>query len=273
MAIKVVQRDLLKLIKIAVSEHPIDLSKFLVKVLEKILPEVKDQLGIDFDDVKVYPGPQPRESADIELFKDGNLIMRINEKTCMSGDLRVTIRRLKRSLRYKEEGLVIAFVLFEKEDKADLRMLIVLIPQEVIRKVRTEDIDEYIREFLLEKTFKEGYQDYHLIAFNEAVNLLRAYQTIVAAEKADAALKAVDEVKSAVHLAIKKAGAALKAVDEVKSAVSEIRKEVRQLSNRVSNIEESLDNMKDELKGYVEKLFEKHFKKLIKIVSEGKEND
>ena len=142
MKVRTVQRDLLKLIKLAVSEHSIDLAKFVTRVLENILPEVKDQLEIDFDAVQVYPGPQTRESADIELYKSGSLIIRLNVKTCMSGDLRATVNKLRSSIRVGENGLIIAFVVFEKEKSADLKMIIIYIPRVTIIGASPNEIVE-----------------------------------------------------------------------------------------------------------------------------------
>ncbi|MHA1470919.1 MAG: hypothetical protein ACTSSP_10220, partial [Candidatus Asgardarchaeia archaeon] len=61
-SVRVIQRSLRDMIKVIFIQHPIDIGRFTVQILEESLPKVKDELGIDFDDVLVYPGPQPRES-------------------------------------------------------------------------------------------------------------------------------------------------------------------------------------------------------------------
>ena len=260
MEVKILQRDLLRLIKLAVSEHPIDLSKFITKTLEGILPKVKEQLEIDFDKIRVYPGPQPRESADIELYKGEKIVMKLNEKTCISGNLKVTIRKLKESLRQGENGLIVAFAIFEKEDKVDSKMIIILIPEEVIRRVPADIIGEYIIDLLWQKTYDEGYKSYYLIAFNEAVNLIRARQTILAVEIAEKARKEAREAK-------KEAKKAREEVERLSERIDNVEKEVLYLKEMMYRIDRKIEDYK----ASTENLIKRYFEVLMKKMSQEKE--
>ena len=250
MEVRAVQRDVLSLIKLAVSEHPIDLAKFVTRTLENILPEVKDQLEIDFDTVRVYPGPQPRESADIELYKDGSLIAKLNAKTCMSGDLRATVNKLKLSVRSGEDGLIIAFVTFEKEDKADLKMVIIYIPRIVIVEASPSEIVDYIMDLLWRKTASEGYISFYLIAFNEAVNLVRAYQAIMAVEIAKEAMKEAKEAKEGIRRLEKR-------IDRLEERMDKLEERMDRLEGRMDRLEKKMEKEFKEIKEMIKKLYTK----------------
>jgi len=262
MEVRILQRDLLKLIKLAVSEHPIDLSKFITKTLEEILPKVKEQLEIDFDKIRVYPGPQPRESADIELYKGEKIVMKLNEKTCISGNLKVTIRKLKESLRQGENGLIVAFAIFEKEDMVDSKMIIILIPEEVIRRVPADMIGEYIIDLLWQKTYDEAYKSYYLIAFNEAVNLIRARETILAVETAEKARKEAEEARKEAREAKEEARMVRKEAEEARKEAKMTRKEIEKLNKKIDEIDRKIEDYKLSMESLIKKYFEALMKKI-----------
>jgi len=194
--VKIPQEDLLRLIKLAVSEHPINILKFVTTTLESVLPEVKDQLGLDFGYSYVHPDPHPRESASIELYKGKQVVLRLNEKTCMSGCLDTTIKKLKDSIRPRESGLIVAFVIFEKGDSSDSKMILILIPEKVITSVSVDEIERHILDLLKKKADEEGYTSYHLIALNEAILLSETFMIIKAVESLEKTIEYLSELKN-----------------------------------------------------------------------------
>ena len=94
--IRLVQKPLSELIKVVFVQHPVDLGRFTVRLLGDILPDIKDELELEFDRIEIYPGPQPRGTGDIELFKEGKIVGRISVKTAVSGDLKVAFRKIWR---------------------------------------------------------------------------------------------------------------------------------------------------------------------------------
>ena len=199
--LRIIQKEIEELIKMAVVEAPIDLSKFTSLVLEKILPKVKDQLGLEFDKVKVYPGPQPRESSDILLYKNGRIIEKINQKTCISGNLEATVRKLKKSLKYGENGLIVTFANFYRKEEISSRMIIFYIPRKIIINADVYTITETLMKKITEKAMKENYEECYVLAFDEALAIWRTYQVLKAVEKAahaeEMAKKAYEEAKKA----------------------------------------------------------------------------
>ena len=205
-SIRLIQREISRLIRMAMVTYPIDLGKFTVRSLEKILKKVKRDLELDFDDIKVYPGAQPRESADIELYLRGKLIKKISVKTAVSGNLETTLRRLRTDKKIDEDGILVAFALAMKnETPVATKMIIFYIPATIIDGYPLPDILLALRSKIEEKAKKENYDSLDLIAINEAILFEQAYQSIIAKEIAeearDEARKAKDEARRAREIA------------------------------------------------------------------------
>ena len=228
-SLRILQREIGELIRVVMTSYPIDLGKFTVRSLGKILPEIKDELGLDFDKIVVYPGPQPRESADIELYVKDELVKKINVKTAVSGDLEVTLRRLKKSVKMDEDGLLIAFGIAIKGEKPiETKMLMIYIPSQIIQKYAPSEILLVVEEKLLEKIKEEKLDSIDIIALNEALQFEQAYRSIIALETAkkakELAEQARDEAQQAKELAEQARDEARQAKELAKQARDEARK-------------------------------------------------
>jgi len=225
-SIRIVEEEIAKLIRVVFIPYPIYLGNFTLIVLKNILPKVKDKLNLDFDEIEVYPGPQPRESADIELYRDGKIIKKINVKTSISGNLKRTLYNLYKSRKYGEDGLIIVFMSPRKMGETlPMQMVIIYIPSEIFQKFSRTDIIGIIENKLDEKIIKEGFDSLNPIAVNEAIMFELAYKAIIAAEKAEKAFNEAREAREE----------ARKAREEAEKAFNEARK-AREISEKLLNI-------------------------------------
>ena len=198
-SMRLIQREISRLIRIAMVTYPIDLGKFTVRSLEKILKKVKKDLELEFDDIKVYPGAQPRESADIELYSRGKVIKKISVKTAVSGNLEITLRRLKRDKKIDEDGILVAFALaIKNETPVATKVIIFYVPATIIDGYPLPDILLALKSKMEEKAKRENYDSLDLIAINEAILFEQAYQSITAKE---IAREARDEARKAREIA------------------------------------------------------------------------
>ncbi|MHA1608069.1 MAG: hypothetical protein ACTSWP_11155 [Candidatus Freyarchaeota archaeon] len=259
-SVKLVQKELRELVRVVLPPHPVDLGKFTTVILGRVLKDVKKELGLDFDELEVHPGPHPRESADIELIKEGVISRRINVKTCVSGDLKVTLRRLVDSIRLGEDGAVVVFALCHKGKSVEARMIIALIPEEALRKYGSLEIYDVIQGKIKEKTVKEGYDVIEPLAVNDAIELERARTAIEAYDHANKAYKEVKEAKEeskkireearqAREEARKAYEEARHAREEARQAREEARKAYEEARHAREIIEKKLDAILDKLSG------------------------
>ncbi len=249
--------------------YPIDIGKFTTKMLEEILPKYKDELGIDFSDIIVYPGPQPRESADIELIKDNEIVGRINVKTSVTGDLRTTLRKLVSTIKTGELGAVIIFTLcYKDEENAEVRLIIALIPEEILKHYRIEDIMETIYEKMDAKAKEEHFSKIEPLALNDALELERTRTALEARdmaevagkearkarEMAEEARKAADEAREEAKKAYEMAEKAKKAADEAREEAKKAYEMAEKAKKEAEKIREAVERIEKLLKNLVEKL-------------------
>lgn len=219
--IRLVQKPLSELIKVVFVQHPVDLGRFTVRLLGDILPDIKDELELEFDKIEVYPGPQPRGTGDIELFKEGKIVGRISVKTAVSGDLKVAFRKIWRDLERGKDGIILYFVTGKRKnvEKEDLKLIIIYIPNSVIAYTRSQVYYE-IQDKIEEKTRQEGYEKLMPLAVNEAIMLETLYRSLITEEKAEKAYeearKTREEAKKAYEEAKKAHEKAEKAYEETK---------------------------------------------------------
>jgi len=239
--IELVQEELKKLIKLAISVSPIDLGRFTVNTLKNIFFEVKEELGLNFDDVRIHPAAQPRESSDVEFIKDDIIIQKLNVKTAVTGNLRNTIRNLIRSLRANESGAIIFSVIFFKEENMknpDVKLVIVILPEKIFNLYGPLSIEDAIKSKLELKLEKEGYKKYEIFALNEAIALERLKIAVIALENSEASLKEAAEAR-------KEAAEAKKEAAEAKKEAAEARKETIKANKNIEEIMKELQIIKE----------------------------
>jgi len=239
--IELVQEELKKLIKLAISVSPIDLGRFTVNTLKNIFFEVKEELGLDFDDVKIHPAAQPRESSDVEFIKDDIIIQKLNVKTAVTGNLRNTIRNLIRSLRANESGAIIFSVIFFKEENMrnpDVKLVIVILPEKIFNLYGPLSIEDAIKSKLELKLEKKGYKKYEIFALNEAIALERLKIAVIALENSEASLKEATEAR-------KEAAEARKEAAEARKEAAEARKEAIKANKNTEEIMKELKIIKE----------------------------
>jgi len=214
--IRLVQKPLSELIKVVFVQHPVDLGRFTVRLLGDIIPEIKDELGWEFDEIRIYPGPQPRGTGDIELFKGGELVGRISVKTAVSGDLKTALRRIWRDLERGRDGMVLYFATGKKKgsEEEELKLIIIYLPSGVASYTRSQVYYE-IQDKIDEKTSKENYEKLVPLAVNEAIMFETLKRTLMMEMEAK---KAYEEAKKAYEEAKKAGEKAEKAYEEAKKA-------------------------------------------------------
>ncbi len=225
--INFIQKQIEQLIRVLIPSHPIDIGKFTTKTLEDLIKSVKNEIGFDFEEVRVYPGAQPKESSDIELIKNGEIVAKINLKTAVSGDIKVALRKLAKSIKGKEIGAVAFFALFYKDnDNVDVKMVIALIPGETFDYYEIPDIYSAIQAKIDEKIRKERYVKVETLAVNEAIEFLRAYESIITREMVE---KSKEEIRM-FRMEIK----------EVKEETKKVRMEIKEIKEEMRSNNENL---------------------------------
>ena len=228
-----IQKRVEELVRIAVVEHPIDIARFTTMMLKEILPKAKEQLGLEFDNIVIYPGPQPRESADIELYRDGILVHKINQKTCVSGDLKTTIRKLKEAIKPWEEGIITAFIEFtDRNGNEKVRTVIFYIPGHIARALTVGELDQILVGKIEEKMIEEGYTGYHIIEVTSALALWRAKQALMAREKAEEAAKEAKEARERAEEAVVVLKDLLGSIGDIKRTLTELREELKKKTRK-----------------------------------------
>ena len=246
-SVKIVQEHLPDIIKVVFLPAPIDLGRFTVRILEETLPKIKEELGLDFDSVKVYTGAQPRESGDIELYKDGKLVKKISVKTAVTGEIRVTLRKIWHDLVKGIDGIIIAFAFAKTGKKEDLtKILLIYLPSEVAKHTR-EDVLEEIETLVVERARAEGFQSIRFFAVNEALMFELVYRSVIAEEKAEQAYK---EAKKAREKAEQAYGETKKAREKAEQAYKEakkVREEIREVKEKIGRIDKKLSQILERL--------------------------
>ena len=182
-SVRLVERKLSELIRVSMVPSPVDVGRFTVNVLAAVLPEVKGDLGLEFDRVEVHPGPQPRRSADVELYLGGEVVARLSVKTSVSGELLPAIKRLRRSLKPWEDGLLVFFVVGVGEGGEEPKMVMAYMPRVVFEGYSDEEILEALTSKIREKARREGLKDLRPLALNEALLFEMTCRAIVTEEE------------------------------------------------------------------------------------------
>ncbi|MHA1230317.1 MAG: hypothetical protein ACTSPQ_06690 [Candidatus Helarchaeota archaeon] len=242
-----IQKDLYDSIKIVIPTHPIDIGKFTTKSLKSILFDEKKELEIDFDDIRIYPGQQPRESMDVELIKNKEIVGKLNVKTAVSGNLESTIRKLISSTKRGCIGTLILLSLFYKNEKNIIpKMIIILIPEDILSFYRPTMIEEAIRSKLDQKIKKEKYNKYEILAFNDAIEFERVRDTIRAVEIAIESKEITSQIFNLATEAKKEATEAKKEAMEAKKEATEAKKEAMEAKKEATEAKKEATEAKKE---------------------------
>jgi len=212
--LKLLQEKLRRLVKVIPVSHPIDIGRFTVRVLYEILPRVKKELGIDFDALTIYPGPQPRESGDIELYKDGKLVEKISVKTDTIGNFERKVDEIWFDLEKGKSGLIVTFMEFKKKEESTVKMVLIYINKEIARIATKHEVKIEIHERIKEKKKKEKYDAIIPIAASDAILFEYLTISIEAGKKADKAMKYAKEAMKYAKSADEKAEKAMKYAEE-----------------------------------------------------------
>jgi len=226
-SVKLAQRKLMETIKISMITSPVDLGVFTVRVLAKILPEIAGELGLEFEEVVVYPGPQPKESADVELYVNGKPVKKLSVKTAVSGIIKTAVGKLKREVRDGEDGLVIAFA--AAEGKKEALVLLIYIPYETLREFGSEETAEAIKAKIEEKAVREGIESLYILALNEAILFDTAYRVLTIQESI---LRTEKKANEAWEIAGKAWEEAKKAREASEKVMKMLERLVRELEKR-----------------------------------------
>ncbi len=207
--IKFIQRPLEEIIRVIFVQHPIDIGKFTVKVISEDREALKRDLDIDFDDIKVYPGPQPRDSGDIELYKNEKIIRKINAKTAVSGDITATFKKLWSELTYDKDGLLVSIFVCNDKKTGDYKTILIFIylPNEITQYPQEEAM--YILKMkIYEKAERENCENFSPLAINDAIQFEYLRRVLITEEKVDLSIEKASEASEKSQLAFEKASEA-----------------------------------------------------------------
>ena len=156
--------------------------------MEEDFLKVKDKFEIDFDDVIVYPGPQPRESGDVELLKNKKVVAKISVKTAVSGDVKVAFRKIWQDIKNGQNGMILAvYTCREKNSDKELLKLIMIYLPNIVKKYDPMDVYSEFRYLMQRKAERENCDIFRLLAINDAIQfeyLRKTMQAELVAEKA-----------------------------------------------------------------------------------------
>ena len=252
-AVKLAQEELARLIKVSMITSPVDLGVFTVRVLEDVLPKVAGELGLSFDYLEIHPGPQPRESADIELYYAGRIMTKISVKTAVTGELRNALKKLRQSLQPGEDGLIVLFAVAVKGEEGEAKMLLIYMPWEVFERYGDGEILVEVERKIKEKAEREGLENLKPLALNEAILFDTAYKVILASEAAQDSLKAAQEALNAVGKLERRMEERFSRVEEriarVKGRVGELEERITGIERRITDMEKKIGELGEKLDG------------------------
>ena len=224
----IAQRKIAELLAFVVTGEKVEVGKSTVAYLKKLLPEIKDELHLDFDKFEVHPGSHPRDTADIELFKNNAIIQKITVKTAVSADIKGAIRRMQTEKRRYEDGLLIFGLYCVKGKEKEKVLGIILIPRGVLYNEAVDAIYDAILGKVEEKRKKEKYDEISIVAMNESIILETA--TTVMENK-----RAIEENR--------------KAIEENKKAIEETRRDLNKgIDNLQENMSKQFESVYEQLK-------------------------
>ena len=236
----IIQRKITELIEIAITGEAVEIGRSACNLLKKCLPEIKNDLKLDFDSFVVNPSTHPRDSADIMLYKNNKLIRKISVKTAVSANIRATIDRLKKEKHYDEDAIII-FGLFAKKNKASKKVFaLILIPKEILFEFSKDRLYNAILTRIDEKKQKEKYDDLFIMAINESVILETATSALQASKLAEQNRKAIEENRKAIEenrKAIEKTRTILeKKIDTLQKTQNEILTKIDNLASLLKHL-------------------------------------
>ncbi|MGQ4892785.1 MAG: hypothetical protein ACP6IP_09910 [Candidatus Njordarchaeia archaeon] len=235
-SIKIVQERLSSLIKIALLPAPTELGRFTVRILEAMLPKYKDELGLDFDYMRIHTGAQPRDSGDIELYKDKNLVKRISVKTAVSGKISTALYKLWKDIVDGMDGIIIVFCFAKKgEGEEKAKMLLIYIPHETIKYKKEEVLDE-IEAKINERRIREGYVLLQPFAVNEALMFETVYKTTKLEEEMAKTREKTEEIYEEARKASEKAEKAYEEAKEIRKELGDVKREISELVDSIKKM-------------------------------------
>ena len=237
----IVQRKIAELLTFVVTGEKVEVGKSAVAYLRKILPEIKGELRLDFDEFEIHPGPHPRDTADIELIKNNAVIQKITVKTAVSADIKATIRRMQIEKRRYEDGLLIFGLYCVKGDKKDKVLGLILIPRNVLYSEAVDAIYEAILGKVEEKKRKENYDEISIVAMNESIILETA--TAVIANK-----KAIEDTKISLNKRIDTLENRMnQQFDNVQKQFDGVQEQFKDVYSQLKNIYSILERLNDNI--------------------------
>jgi len=221
----IAQKRIADLLEFIVTNEKIEIGKSVVAYLEKLLPEVKETLKLDFDKFEVRPGAHPRAMADVLLFKNGQVVRKLTVKTAVSANIRAAIKRMQQEKRYDEDGLLIFGLYCVRGGKKEKVLGLILIPRIVLYNEAREAIYAAIIDKVEEKKQKEKFDELSIVAMNESIILETASEVIQNR----------------------------KLIEENQRAIKEIDQRIKQLSTNVNEQFKKINKLLDELKDLLKK--------------------
>ena len=228
----IAQRKISELLHFVVTGEKVEVGRSAVAYLNRLLPEIKKELGLDFDDFQVNLGVHSRDTADVVLFKRGKITRKLTVKTAVSANIQGAIRRMQREKRYEEDGLLMFGLYCVSGNKKDIVLGIILIPRMVLYNEPVSGIYNAILEKVIEKKAREKFDEISIVAMNESIILETAAGVLENR-------KAIEENRKSIEMLSKKVDDLR---EEVKSQVNDLRKEVRGQIDEIKQLIEKINN-------------------------------
>ncbi|MHA1370568.1 MAG: hypothetical protein ACTSWN_07605 [Promethearchaeota archaeon] len=177
-------------------------------------------------------------------------------KTAVVGNIESTINKLRASKHTGEQGGIILGVGFYKSlDNVEVKLVLCLIPDQTLHSCDTHMIKDAILKQLDEKSSREGYIKYEVVALNDAIALARAKSAILAA-------RAASDAKATVFNLVGRVDGLAGGMDTLTKRVDGLTQQINEQFNEFKK--EIRDDINDLKSGISE------IKKLLKFIQEKK---
>jgi len=231
--IKLIQRKLEHLIKVYVSSTPVDIGRFSVYVIQDDVEKLGRDLNIEFDEITIYPGPQPRESGDIEFYLNKKRVKKISLKTAVTGNLKLTFRKLWNDMMVKEQDGLLLTVLICKQQiqendeikEQDITKLLVIYVPYACTDYSRSTVYNTIVKMLKDKAQREQWVEFRPLAINDAINFEHLRRILILEDHVS---KLEDHVS------------------KLDNAIMQLKESNKEIDKKIGKILEMLENKKGE---------------------------
>lgn len=233
--VKLIQKELEMLVKVYISPTPVDIGNFSVFVIHDDVSRIGKELNIKFDRVRIFPGPQPRKSGDVEFFLNGKIIKKISVKTAVTGNIKLTLKKLWKDMRNKkQDGIILTVYLckkIRKEKEEDSASIVLIYLPYACNDYLLKDVYDTIIKKLKEKGEQENCDVFRPLAINDAVLFEHLKIAVITSNRVDKLEMRVNSLD--------------RGLADLSERTSRLESGVADLNERMKNVEGSIEELKE----------------------------